>query len=338
MSKTCGQATIELLAKYGVDTVFGIPGVHTLDFCSGLGKNSQVKHIQVRNEQGAGFMAEGYARATGKPGVALVISGPGVTNAATAVGQCYADSIPMLLLSAEAASCTIGKGWGVLHEVTEQKKTTEPLTTLSATARKPGDVPELLAQAFSIFASERPRPVHISVPIDVQSMPVAEDWQPISTPSRAFPSNDAIDSAADLLKSARRPVVMVGGGATHAATEIVELCEQLNAIVIASTAGKGIVPDDHPLSLSASTVRPEVQRFLPTADVVLAIGTEIAETDSFIERLEINGRLIRIDLDVRKMNDQYPADCRCCRRCARVSNCAARRIVRKRQQSRTFGV
>ena len=85
MSMTCSEATIQLLAKYGVDTVFGIPGVHTLDFCSGLGEGSPIKHIQVRNEQGAGFMAEGYARATGKPGVALVISGPGVTNAATAI-------------------------------------------------------------------------------------------------------------------------------------------------------------------------------------------------------------------------------------------------------------
>ena len=139
---TCGEATVRLLAKYGVDTVFGIPGVHTLDFCRGLDKG-EVRHIQTRNEQGAGFMAEGYARATGRPGVALVISGPGVTNAATAVGQCYADSLPMLLLSAEAASYTIGKGWGVLHEVPEQKAVTAPITALSATAFKAADVPEL---------------------------------------------------------------------------------------------------------------------------------------------------------------------------------------------------
>ena len=117
---TCGEATIRLLAKYGVKTMFGIPGVHTLDFCRGLDKG--VRHIQARNEQGAGFMAEGWARATGEPGVALVISGPGVTNASTAIAQAYADSLPVLLLSSEPASYTIGKGWGVLHEVTEQKK------------------------------------------------------------------------------------------------------------------------------------------------------------------------------------------------------------------------
>ncbi len=305
---SCGEATIGLLAKYGVDIVFGIPGVHTLDFCTGLGEGSPVEHVQVRNEQGAGFMAEGYARATGKPGVALVISGPGVTNAATAVGQAWADSLPLLLISAETASYTIGKGWGVLHEVTEQKAVTEPLTALSATAREPDDVPELLAQAFSIFASERPRPVHISIPIDVLAMPTDGDWWPVQLPSRAHPHPDSISSAARLLAGARRPLIMVGGGATAAAADITRLCEQLNAIVIASTAGKGIVPDDHPLSLSGSTVRPEVQRFIARADVILAIGTEIAETDSFIERLDIRGVLIRIDLDTRKINDQYPAD------------------------------
>ena len=102
---TCGEATIRLLGRYGVDTVFGIPGVHTLDFCRGLADGAQqgaLRHVQTRNEQGAGFMAEGWARATGEVGVALVISGPGVTNAATALGQCYADSLPLLLRAAEA--------------------------------------------------------------------------------------------------------------------------------------------------------------------------------------------------------------------------------------------
>jgi thiamine pyrophosphate-dependent acetolactate synthase large subunit-like protein len=304
---TCGEATIRLLAKYGVDTVFGIPGVHTLDFCRGLGPGSPVAHVQARNEQGAGFMADGYARVSGKPGVALVISGPGVTNAATPLGQSYADSIPVLLLSAEAASYTHGKGWGVLHEVTEQKAVTAPLCALSATAHRPEDVPELLAQAFSIFASERPRPVHISIPIDVQAEAVQGDWQPVTLPTRVQPDLAAIAAAAQTLASANRPVILTGGGATGAAAEITRLAERLGAVVIASTAGKGILPDTHPLSLTASTVRAEAQRFLASADAVLAIGTELSETDSFVERLDLRGKLIRVDLDPRKMNDQYPA-------------------------------
>ena len=303
---TCGEATMRLLEQYGVTTVFGIPGVHTLDFCRGLDQG--IRHIQTRNEQGAGFMAEGWARATGEPGVALVISGPGVTNASTALGQAYADSLPLLLISAEAASYTIGKGWGVLHEVTEQKKVTEPLTALSATAHSASDVPFLLAQAFTIFNSQRPRPVHISIPIDVQAEPVENDWQPVILPDKPLAPQQQIEQAAELLKSARLPVIMVGGGATHASESITHIAETLGAILVASTAGKGILPDNHPLSLSASTVRPEVLRFLEHPDVILAVGTELSETDSFVERMNLGGQLIRVDIDPGKINDFYPAN------------------------------
>ena len=303
---TCGEATIRLLQKYGVRTLFGIPGVHTLDFCRGL--NDGVTHVQARNEQGAGFMAEGWARATAEPGVALVISGPGVTNASTAVGQAYCDSLPLLLLSAEAASYTIGKGWGVLHEITEQKKVTEPLTAFSATAWRAADVPTLLARAFTIFKSERPRPVHISIPIDVQAEIVDEAWEPVTLPSRPRASEAQVERAAAILKAAENPLIMVGGGAWRAADSLTALAERLGAIVIASTAGKGIVADDHPLSLSASTVRPEVLRLLPEADVILAVGTELSETDSFVERMDLTGKLIRVDIDATKISDFYPAE------------------------------
>jgi 5-guanidino-2-oxopentanoate decarboxylase len=302
---TCGEATIRLLEKYGVTTVFGIPGVHTLDLCRGL--DLGVRHVQTRNEQGAGFMAEGWARATGEPGVALVISGPGVTNASTALGQAYADSLPLLLISAETASNTIGKGWGVLHEITEQKKVTEPLTALSATARAATDVPELLAQAFTLFASQRPRPVHLSIPIDVQAEIVDEDWEPVVFPQATTPNEAQIGDAAELLRSATTPLIMLGGGAWKAGQALKSIAESLGAIVIASSAGKGIVPDDHPLSLSASTVRPEVLDFLHQADVILAVGTELSETDSFVERMDLRGKIIRVDIDATKINDFYPA-------------------------------
>ncbi len=297
---------MRLLARYGVDTVFGIPGVHTLDFCHGL-LDGPIHHVQARNEQGAGFMADGYARVSGRPGVALVISGPGVTNALTAVGQAWADSVPMLLLSSETDSASHGKGWGYLHEIPDQRAVTDPLTALSARASCPADVPELVAQAFAIFAGQRPRPVHLSIPIDVLAMPVTEEWEPRTMPSRAHPDAGRIEAAAALLRSAARPVLMVGGGAVDASAAIRTLVDQLGCPVLASTAGKGIVADDHPLSLSASGSRLEVQEWLGAADLVLAVGTELAETDSFVDELPLNGKLIRIDLDPRKINDQYPA-------------------------------
>jgi len=303
---TCGEATMRLLTKYGVDTVFGIPGVHTLDYCREL-RDGPIRHIQVRNEQGAGFMADGYARGARRPGVALVISGPGVTNALTAIGQSWADSIPVLLLSSETDSSTHGKGWGALHEIPDQRAVTAQLTALSARAKSPEDVPELIGQAFGVFSSQRPRPVHISIPIDVLAQPVSEDWMAMKLPKRAQPSADEIKAAANLLRSANRPLLMVGGGAIDASVPVRKLVEQLQAPVVCSTAGKGIVPDDHPLSLSASTVRPEVQSFISKADVILAVGTELAETDSFVESLDMRGDIIRIDLDPRKLNDQYPS-------------------------------
>ncbi|MCP4982557.1 MAG: 5-guanidino-2-oxopentanoate decarboxylase [Gammaproteobacteria bacterium] len=302
-----GEATIKLLEQYGVDTVFGIPGVHTLEFCRGLNK-SDIRHVQARNEQGAGFMADGYARASGKPGVALVISGPGVTNTLTAIGQAYADSIPVLMLSSETASYTLGKGWGCLHEVPSLTDTTAPLTAFSATAMNPEEVPGLISRAFSVFASERPRPVHIAIPIDVLEMPAGSNWQAIELPLRPVPTKKKIERACELLRSAKQPMICVGGGAWMASDAITEIAEKLGAAVIGSTAGKGIIDDSHPLSLSAGTVRGEVQQYLKNADVVLAVGTELSEVDSFIETLEINGKIIRIDLDPRKMNDLYSAE------------------------------
>ncbi len=302
---TCGQATMRLLAAYGVDHVYGIPGVHTLDFCRGLAASS-IRHVQARNEQGAGFMADGYARATGRPGVALVISGPGVTNALTAIGQSWADSVPVLLLSSEAHSSTLHKGWGVLHEIPDQRAVTEPLTALSMRARHPNDVPEMLAQAFGVFTGARPRPVHLSIPLDVLAMPVREQWHPVRPPGRPVADPALIERAVALLESAERPVLMVGGGAVEAAAALLEIVERLAIPVVASTAGKGIIADDHGLSLSASTVRPEVQRWLADRDVIVAVGTELAETDSFVDRLPLDGSIIRVDVDPAKLNDQYP--------------------------------
>lgn len=302
-----GQASIKLLQDYGVDTVFGIPGVHTLEFCRGLNQ-SNIRHVQARNEQGAGFMADGYARSSGKPGVALVISGPGVTNALTAVGQAYADSIPMLLLSSDAASYSLGKGWGCLHEVPSLTDTTAPLTAFSATAMSADEVPGLIARAFSVFSSERPRPVHIAIPIDILAMPVSDDWHALELPERPGPTAKKIVRACELLRQAKRPMICVGGGASGASESIRLIAERLGAAVIASIAGKGIMDDSHPLSLSAGVVRKEVQSYLKTADVILAVGTELSEVDSFEKTLEIDGKIIRIDLDPRKMTDLYPAE------------------------------
>ena len=306
--QTCGEALIRLLTDYGVDTVFGIPGAHTLDIYRGI-SNSKVRHVQAKNEQGAGFMADGYARISGKPGVCTLITGPGVTNVSTPIGQAFADSIPMLVISSENATHTLGKGWGCLHEITNQQAVTEPLTALSATALAPDDVPELIGQAFSIFSSGRRRPVHISIPVDVLAMPASGDWTERRMPNHGAPGAAAIEAAAAELRQAERPAILLGGGAIAArGSSIAQLAQLIGAGIVPSNAGKGIVPDSHPLNLGTSMIKSPTQAFVAQCDVVLALGTELSETDSYINRLPLSGKLIRVDIDAAKINDQYPAD------------------------------
>ncbi|NKB63657.1 MAG: 5-guanidino-2-oxopentanoate decarboxylase [Gammaproteobacteria bacterium] len=306
MSKSCGEALMHLLESYGVTTVFGIPGEHTLELYRGIEKSS-VKAITPRNEQGASFMADGYARVTGEPGVCTIITGPGVTNAATGIGQAYADSIPMLVISSANDSPSLGKGWGRLHETTDLCAITRPITAFSTMVHDPAEVPELVAQAFTVFRSRRRRPVHIAIPIDVMEMPVTDHWQAYQIPELPIPASAPIANAAQLLSQAKQSLILVGGGAQHASGEVTQLAERLNVGVIASNAGKGIVSDRNPLSLGGGIISPAVQNYLAKADVVLAIGTELGEADSFIYNLPVNGKVIRIDIDPARFSDAFPA-------------------------------
>ena len=303
----CGEATTRLLRAYGVDTVFGIPGVHTLELYRGL-EESGMRHVLVRHEQGAGFMADGYARVGGRPGVCYLITGPGVTNAATAIGQAYSDSIPMLVVSSTIASHSIGKGLGRIHEISDQQAVTAPLTAFSATARSAEEVPDLVARAFATFAAGRPRPVHISIPTDVLAQEVDRPWSAVPPPSRPRPDPERIAAAAALLGSAERPAIVVGGGAIAAGPAIRRIAELVGAGVLTTFAAKGAIDERDPTSLGATPDLAPSQEWLAAADVVLAIGTELAEPDTMRERIAIPGRMIRIDIDPAKIQDQYPAE------------------------------
>lgn len=304
---TCGEALVRLLRAYGVDTVFGIPGVHTLELYRGL-EGSGIRHILARHEQGAGFMADGYARVSGRPGVCFVITGPGVTNVATPMGQAYSDSVPMLVISSVNATGDLGKGLGKNHEITNQRAVTAPLTAFSATAFTPESLPDLVARAFSVFRSERPRPVHIEVPIDVLAKPVDADWQVRRPPRRSSPVPEAVAEAARLLATAERPAIIAGGGALDAGQALAKIAETTGAGVVTTVAAKGLIAESHPLSLGATLDLKPTQEWLAKADVVLAIGTELAESDRMCDHLPLPGRIIRIDIDAAKVTDCYPAE------------------------------
>ena len=303
----CGEALVALLEAYGVELVFGIPGVHSLELYRGLA-GSRIRHVLTRHEQGAAFMADGYARLSGKPGVCILITGPGVTNAATAIGEAYADSVPLLVISAVNARNHLGKGWGHLHEISDQRAVTAPLTAFSATALTAADLPDLMAKAFSVFESGRPRPVHIEIPIDLLEAPAAGDLAPRRPAGPPAPQTAAIGQAAALLKSASRPAILYGGGAKGCGPALQALAARLDALLLPSIAAKGIVPEDSAHCPGFVLWSQAGRDCLAEADALLAVGSEMAPTDSLVEALDIGGRLIRIDLDPAKLTDHYPAE------------------------------
>jgi 5-guanidino-2-oxopentanoate decarboxylase len=307
INETCGQSAIAFLEAHGVDTVFGIPGVHTLDFYKGL-SNSRIRHIGVRHEQGAGFMADGYARASGKPGVCVLITGPGVVNAGTAIGQAFSDSVPMLVLSSVNGSDDLGKGRGRLHEITDQQAVMAPLTAFSRTILKPEELTQAMADAYAVFETGRPRPVHIEIPIDVLAGKGVSAVDTRGRRQRPVAEPAALSEAVRLIDGAKRLVVIGGGGAIDAGEALKAFVEKSGAVLIPTVAGRGILPDDHPQSLGGTLAQEATLKLLGESDVVVAAGTELAETDHWTKRLPINGKLIRIDLDPRTLMRDYKPD------------------------------
>lgn len=305
-TKKAGEAAIGLLRDYGVDVIFGIPGVHTVEFYRGL-TTGGIRHVLTRHEQGAGFMADGYARASGRPGVCCVISGPGVTNVMTPMGQAYSDSVPILVLASVIPSSDLGKGRGRLHEMTDQQAAAATVAGFSGTALSPGELPDLMAKAFTLFQSARPRPAYIEVPIDVLARPADDGWTARPAAHAPAPDAAAVAEAAKRLAAARHPVILTGGGAVEAAAPVRRLAEKLGAMVVPTVAGKGVLPEDHPLCLGALLPQEAVQERVTAADVVLALGSELAETDFWQDRFRFGGDLIRIDIDPHELSDEQPA-------------------------------
>ena len=290
---TVGMRLVEGLHARGVEVVFGIPGVHTVEMYRGL-SGSPVRHVTARHEQGCAFMADGYARATGKPGVALVITGPGLTNAITAMAQAREDSIPMLVISGVNRRGSLGKGWGLLHELPDQQAM---IATLCPTRRitDPSQVAETLDWAFATMTIGRPGPVHIEVPTDVMPMECAALPAPSPLPTR--PAAKGLEQAAELLNAAADVVILAGGGTRGQEAAVKALAERLDAPVIQTVNARGMM-HHHPLTVPASPSLSSVRDLIHSAARVLAIGTEFGWTDYdmyVVGDLPARPDMIRID-------------------------------------------
>jgi acetolactate synthase-1/2/3 large subunit len=256
-------------------------------------------------------MADGYARVTGKPGVCFIVTGPGMTNILTAMGQAYADSVPMLVISSVNRREQLAMGDGRLHELPSQRNLVAGAAAFSHTLLRVEQLPQVLGRAFAIFASARPRPVHIEIPIDViaePADPAIMTVRPLPSPPAATP--ESVRRAGEWLASAKSPLVILGGGAVNAAKEALALVEYLDAPVVHTINAKGILPPGHPLRAGENMAFAPIREAIARADVVLAVGSEFGETEMHPDPrpLLFAGKLIRIDIDPEQLVRAFPAD------------------------------
>ena len=298
-----GEAIIDLLAShYGVDTVFGIPGVHNIELYRGLHR-SGVKAVSPRHEQGAGFMADGWSIITGRPGVCTLISGPGLTNALTPMGQAFHDSRPMLVLAATTPTDALGRRFGPLHDLDDQAAVARTVCAFSEVVLDPTQVPALIARAWDVFTSARPRPVHLAFPTDVLDRWVEPFVSVAGSAARPSADATAVRNAAALLAAATAPLIIAGGGCIDAGAQLRVVAEALDAPVLLSGNAKGVLPSSHPLCAGNILGSVAVQAAVEAADAVLAVGTLLSDTELYNggRALDLQ-RVVRIDIDAEQMN------------------------------------
>ena len=324
-----GAALVAALERNGVDVVFGIPGVHNFEIYRHL-SGSPVAHVAVRHEQAAAYAADGYARSSGKPGVCLTTSGPGITNACTGAATAYADSIPVLLCSPGPPVGVEGLDLGLLHEMKDEHAHLDSLVTASVRPSSPEEIGEVIDEVFQGWRRARRRPVHVELPIDV----IEGAWNPdagaprsprsaeadrlrsifdATAPPAGHPEPaEALERAAQLLASSRRPLLVLGGGARGAAGSAHKLAERLGALVVTTVNGKGTVSEHHPLSLGASIRLNGTRQLFESADALLVVGSEIGDSDLWGIPVHTQASVVRVDVDPHQLRKNLDATVTLC--------------------------
>jgi len=296
-TERCADVIVSSLIDQGVDMVFGLPGAQTYTLFDALRlRQDEIKTYVTRHEQGAAYMAFGYAKSTGKPGVYAVVPGPGVLNSTAAL--CSAHSASVLCLSGQIPSNFIGIGHGELHELPDQLTTLRTLTKWAERINYAGETNQVMASAFRQLYTGRQQPVAVEVPADIFGMQASFDSAQRGVgiePPRA-PSSD-IEAAADAIRQARNPMIMVGSGAVNAGAEILELAKLIQAPVVSFRGGRGIVSDDSPYGFSCASGF----KLWEQADVVIGIGSRLELNTSRWQKTPVSKVLIRIDVDPTQM-------------------------------------
>ncbi|UWQ92630.1 acetolactate synthase isozyme1 large subunit [Rhodobacteraceae bacterium M382] len=302
MERKLGAQISHMLKDRGVEVIFGIPGVHNQEMYRGI-EEAGITHVLARHEQGAGFMADGYARASGQPGVAYVITGPGLCNIMTPMGQAYSDSVPMLVLS----SCLdeVADRRGQLHQMKDQRGAAATVCEWSEEARTPRAAYGLVERAFDEFETNRPRSKHIQVPIAQLESVTAEAPFPNMAAERVKVAAPDVAPVVSLVNVAKRPLFILGGGAASVYWR--DLLEPLGIATMTSYAGRGAMGLNAPLDFGACLARPGSAEVVAQADLVVVVGCELAEVDMWRPDLGHTATLVRVDLDPEVLSDAQRA-------------------------------
>ncbi|MEA2821565.1 MAG: acetolactate synthase large subunit, partial [Bradyrhizobium sp.] len=300
---TGGEAIVNGLVAHGVDTVFGLPGAQIYGLFDAF-QQAQLKVIGARHEQACGYMAYGYARSTGRPGVFSVVPGPGVLNAGAALLTAFGANEPVLCLTGQVPTQFLGKGRGHLHEMPDQLATLRSFVKWADRIEYPDAAPPLVSRAFQEMLSGRRGPVALEMPWDVftqrADVGATKPFDPFPPPQ---PDTDRVKDAAALVAASKAPMIFVGSGAIHAADEILELAELIDAPVVAFRSGRGIVSNAHELGLTMAAA----YRLWPNTDLMIGIGTrmELATMSRWPFRPD-GLKCIRIDIDPSEMRRYTP--------------------------------
>ena len=306
---TGAQALARQLRSEGVDAVFTLPGVQIMAAFDALHElRNDIRLVHTRHEQATTYMADGYAKVTGKPGVAMVVPGPGALNAAAGLGTAYASSSPVLLISGQIASGALGKRQGQLHEVEDQLDVFKPITKWNHRVTRVGEIPDAVHEAFRQMATGRPRPVELEIPPDtLAALGEADIIEPEIYPAQTANAAD-IRRAAEILARAERPAIIAGGGGiiSGASDELRQVAEFLQAAVMTTQQGKGVIPPDHELAVGVNYAMVEPAKYvLPDCDALLAIGTRLLFRQF---AMDSPPPLIHIDADASEIGKNLPTE------------------------------
>jgi acetolactate synthase-1/2/3 large subunit len=307
---TGGEAVYETLKALGVDHVFGIVSVHNIPIYDAIHRGGGITPVAVRHEQGAVHAADGYARVTGKLGVAITSTGPGVTNGMTGLFEAGFASSRVMMITGQIDSGYYGKGKGFLHEAENQLAMLRTLTGRAESVRRPEEIGDTIFRVAQDVSTGRPRPGAVEIPIDFQYAKTEIDIPHVEAWPRRAPDRGAIEAAANLVKGASKVAIWAGGGVLTAGAEgeLAQLAEALQAPVFTSSNGRGVLPEDHPLCMGGLTAQPGASQPLEQADVVIAIGTRFQGGSTRNWTLPFSGKLIHIDADPGVVGRNYRVD------------------------------